>query len=203
GDSAFARYMFDQSHVVSPDHVIQNTEDRGRNQYAALGLTHVFSPRLVGDFRFGFNRSRAFGDVIDQVSIPRELVWIPGHARLGDFSLGFGLSPLSDNVFYPRPLTLNSFEPVAQLDYTWGGHSIRTGFSSRRIQLNALSTNAPDGAYLFSSYSSFLQAKPFLFFAQTPQSDEYRGIRQWIFAAYGEDQWRAGRRLTLTYGLRY
>src|SRR5262245_14255288 len=145
GDTAFARYMFDQSHVVSPDHVIQNTEDRGRNQYAALGLTHVFSSRFVGDIRFGFNRSRAFGDVIDQVPIPQALVWIPGHTRLGDFSLGFGLSPLSDNVFYPRPLTLNSFEPVAQLDYTRSGHSIRTGLSSHMINLNAVSTNEPYG----------------------------------------------------------
>jgi hypothetical protein len=203
GDTAFARYMFDQSRVVSPDHVIQNTENRGRNQYAALGLTHIFSPRLVGALRFGFNRSRAFGDVIDQVPIPQNLVWIPGHQRLGDFSLGFGLSPLSDNVFYPRPLTLNSFEPVAQLDYTAGAHSIRTGVTGRRIQLNALSSNAPDGAYLFSSYASFLEAKPFLFFAQKPQSDVYRGIRQWVFAAYGEDQWRASRRFTVTYGLRY
>jgi len=202
-DTAFARYMFDQSQVVLPDHVIQNTENRGRNQYAALGLTHVLSPALAADFRFGFNRSRAFGDVIDQVPIPQNLVWIPGHQRIGDFSLGFGLSPLSDNVFYPRPITLNSFEPVGQLDYTAGAHSIRTGVTVRRIQLNALSSNAPDGAYIFSSYASFLEAKPFLFFAQRPQSDVYRGIRQWVFAAYGEDQWRVSRRLTVTYGLRY
>jgi hypothetical protein len=202
-DTAFVRYMFDGSQVISPDHIIQNTENQGRNQYAALGLTHVLSARLVGVFRFGFNRSRAFGDVIDQVPIPQNLVWIPGHQRLGDFSLGFGLSPLSDNVFYPRPLTLNSLEPVAQLDYTRGAHNIKSGFSGRRIQLNALSNNAPDGAYIFSSYASFLEAKPFLFFAPTAQSDVYRGIRQWVFAAYAEDQWRATRRLTLTYGLRY
>jgi hypothetical protein len=202
-DTFFARYMFDQSNVITPDHLIQDTLNRGRNQYTGLGLTHIFSPRLLTSARFSYNRSQAFGDLIDLVKVDPSLLWVPGAPHLGDFEMHFGLTQLTDNVFYPRPIADNDFEVSDQIAYACGSHDMKFGFEGRRIQLNIVSNNAPDGAYIFSSYSSFLRGRASLFFAPLAGSDTYRGIRDSIFAYYAHDEWKVRRNLTVSFGLRY
>ena len=165
-DTMFARYTFDNSSDVAPDHVISNTILDGRNQYTGLSETHLFSPRFIQVARFAYDRSKIFGDLRDVVPIPQSLVWVPGQSVLGVFGNVGGLSPLSDRTIVPRFLILNNFEGSEQIDFTRGPHSMKFGGLVRGIQLNAVSTTIAAGEYIFGSYDAFLNAQPEIFAAE-------------------------------------
>lgn len=203
-DSFFARYTFDNSSDVEPDHVIANTVLDGRNQYAVLGETHVFSSRLIQIARFAYARSAIFGDLRDVEPVPSSLVWVPGQSVLGVFGNVGGLSALSDRTIVPRFLILNNFEGSEQIDYTRGSHSMRFGGMVRGMQLNAQSTTIAAGDYIFGSYAAFLKGQPQIFAAPLANANNaYRGIRSKLFAAYFQDDWKALRNLVLNLGIRY
>lgn len=203
-DTFFVRYTFDDSQNVEPNRVISNSVLEARNQYAGLNETHLFSPNLLNNFRFAYNRSKISGDLVDTVPVPPSLVWVPGATVLGAFINTGGLSPLSDRTLVPRFLIVNNFEGDEQLVYTRGAHGMKTGLTVRRIQLNAQSTSSAAGVFVFGSYRAFLNGTPQIFAAPlTGLDDAYRGIRTTLFAAYFQDDWRARRNLTLNLGLRY
>jgi outer membrane receptor protein involved in Fe transport len=203
-DTFFARYTFSDSRKVDPDRVISSSVLKARNQYAALNETHFFSPNLSNNFRLAYNRSKIFGDLVDTVSVPQSLVWVPGATVLGAFINTGGLSPLSDRTLVPRFLIVNSIEAAEQLSYVRGSHSTRFGLTVRRIQLNAQSTSSAAGVFVFGSYQAFLNGAPQIFAAPLPGLDDaYRGIRTTLVAAYVQDDWKARPNLTLNLGLRY
>ncbi|CAN5772534.1 hypothetical protein BH18ACI4_BH18ACI4_00320 [soil metagenome] len=203
-DTFFARYTFDDSEAVEPDHVISNSILQARNQYVGFSATHIFTPHLLNNLRFAFNRSKVFGDLVDLVQVPESLVWVPGAPAIGAFINVGGLSPLSDRVLVPRFLINNNFEVSEQLGYIRGSHSMKFGFTARRIQLNAVSANIPFGGFIFGSYNNFLRGRYQIFAASLPTAqDVYRGIRTTLFAAYFQDDWKVRSNLTLNVGLRY
>lgn len=203
-DTFFIRYTFDDSENVEPNRVISNSVLKARNQYLGLNEAQFFSPRLLNNFRFAYNRSKIFGDLVDKVQVPQSLVWVPGVTVLGAFLNTGGLSPLSDRTLVPRFLIVNNYEVSDQLIYSRGAHSLKFGFAARRIQLNAQSTSSAAGVYVFGSYEAFLKGTPQVFAAPLPGLDDaYRGIRTTLFAAYFQNDWKVRRNLTLNLGLRY
>lgn len=203
-DTFFARYLYDNSELLVPDHVISNSQLKAKNNYIGLGETHIINSHLINNARFAFNRSRIEGDLVDVVDVPQSLFWTPDATALGAFINVGGLSPLSDRVLVPRFLVNNNFEFSDQLGYVRGAHSMKFGFSYRRIQLNAVSSNIPFGGYIFGSYNNFLQARYLIFAASLPNAnDVYRGMRTSLFGAYFQDDWKVRSNLTLNLGLRY
>ena len=214
-DSIFARYSFDDSNVDQATQLIQNEVTAGRNQYVTIGEDHIFSPRLLNTFRFGYNRSFIRGDTPYAVDIPASLSWIPGQP-LGTFFGINEIAPLGNNLFTPRFFAYNHFEFTDSLSIIRGTHSIKTGFSFRRIQLNAASNQFQQGVYFYqglppnpffpqglSSLDAFLFGLPAIFIAPQPGADFYRGIRQSIVGTYVQDDWQVNGKLTLNLGLRY
>jgi hypothetical protein len=204
-DTFFARYTIDDSDDVKPDHIISNSTLQARSQYIGLGETHIFTPHLLNNVRFAFNRSRVFGDLVDVVQVPQSLFFVPGATALGEFRDIGGVSPLSDRVLVPRFLVMNNFEVSDQLGYTRGSHNMKFGFSVRRLQLNAQSTNILFGDFLyFGSYDLFLAGLPVIFAAPLAgHNDAYRGIRTTWTSAYYQDDWRVRGNLTLNLGVRW
>jgi hypothetical protein len=207
-DNFFARYTFDQSNFNQTAQVLQDGVTNGRNQYVTLGEDHIFSPQVLNTFRFGFNRSYIDSDFPFIIDIPPELSFIPGH-RLGTFFGVSEIAPLGSNFFTPRFFAYNQFEFTDQLSIAKGAHSIKTGFSLRRLQLNAASNQFVDGIYVYfgipglSTLDVFLLGLPAAFIAPQPGSDFYRGIRESIIGTFVQDDWKVSRKLTLNLGLRY
>lgn len=207
-DSLFGRYSFDDSETQLEDLVIQNSVTTGRNQYFTLNETHIFSQRVVNSFRFGFNRSAIATNRPFVVDVPESLSFVPGRP-VGTFFGFTEVASLADSIFTPRFFAFNQFEFTDDVSIIRGAHSIKLGFTARRLQLNADSVQALDGIYIYfglpglSTLDTFLLGLPGAFVAPRPGSDFYRGIRQSIFGSFIQDDWKVTPRLTVNLGLRY
>jgi len=201
-DTFFARYSIDDSEVLDPNGVITDLFLATRNQYVGLEETHIFTPKMVNSLRFAYNRSFIQGDDLDIVSVPSNLFWVPGATAIGFFR-GIEIAPLSSRSLVPRFLAMNSFEVSEHLSYSHGPNNAKFGGAFRRIQFNAVSTNAPFGGFLYGGYQAFLRAQPQIFAAPLRGSDPYRGFRSSLIAIYAQNDYRLRRNITLNFGIRY
>ena len=189
-----------------------NKNDTGRN--LALGLTSVFRPTLVNDFRFGYayyfgtkeaqnihsgflaslGITRAAGATND--GIPA--INVPGYADLGD-----------SDIFQPQIRKNHTFQFADNLVWVKGRHTWRFGADVRRYRLFYLVEDFGQGLFSFSdglgsvsgtAFSDFLLGRPFLSFAQAGNSGG--NDRLDYFGVYFADEFHTSRRLTLSYGLR-
>jgi outer membrane receptor protein involved in Fe transport len=201
-NSFSARYTFDESDLRVAIGPIQDSLTAGRNQYAHLSDTHVFSQRLINVARFGYNRSFIFGTEPFIVDIPSSLSFIPGHP-LGGFFNFVDVSPIANSLQVPRRFVYNSFEFNDAMTWTSGEHTVKFGGLVRRIQFNSLQGRAADGVYIFGTLNNFLAGRAQAFVAPKPGSNFYRGIRETVMTLYGQDDWKVRPNLTLNLGLRY
>ena len=170
------------------------------------GATMTFSPRLSNDLRLNYSRGRSgqyysldnFGGAI---SPPASATLTPlADANNSYFSLNLGTG---DNTLASGKISDNrvrQFNVVNNLSLTLGNHSLKAGVDYRRLE----STN--DTYDLLRSIS--LGSVPQLLTGIAPTAlivttdlDTYPIYKN--FSAFVQDTWRASRRLTLTYGLRY
>jgi len=207
-DSLFGTYVFDNTPLTTPD----NYNDvlvgyLTKRQILVLEETHTVNSTLVNSFRFGFNRDFANSSqglkAINPVAADASLAAIPGHYAA---SLDVpGLSTLDGGVgsgssyFY----RWNSFQAYDDAALTRGLHSLKFGVAVEREQLNELTVAEAGGTFHFSSLSDFLTGNPHSFSGAFPGLSGERGMRQTIFALYGQDDWHWRPNLTLNLGVRY
>ena len=208
----FVRYSFDNDNNTIPNFngsAIANEEDVARRQYSTIQATTVLKPTLVNAFRFAYNRT--YQNFDDVVTDPRaaNLNFVPGeHIGTVSFGLqGLSVAPLNfigvDNGA-PRIYWYNLFQWGDDLTYVRGRHSVKFGVDIRRIRDNQISSGNSRGDYTFLDIPSFLANVPIRFDAPPPSAaDAYRGLRETLFGAYVQDDFKVSRRLTLNLGLRY
>ncbi len=136
-DSLFVRYTIDDSTKLrqdAPDHVMGlfAENETHRNQYVTLQDTRVLSTNEVNQLRFGFNRSVAKVDLLNQANVSSSLSFIPGQP-FGHVSVS-GMSPLGTVVNDPRYFFMNSYQPSDDLSITHGKHALKTGVFIERFQ---------------------------------------------------------------------
>ena len=187
-------------------------DDTGRN--LALGLTSVFRPTLINDFRFGYayfygskEAQNINSNFLENLGLARApgatnrgipAISVPGYADMGD-----------SDIFQPQNRKNNTFQFTDNLVWVKGRHSFKFGADVRRLRLDYAVENFGQGIFSFNdgfgsvsgtAFSDFLLGRPFLSYAQAGNSAgndrlDYLGL-------YFVDEFRATRRLTLTYGLR-
>jgi len=189
-----------------------NHDDSGRN--LAVGLTSVFRPTLINDFRFGYayyygtkegqnihsgflesqGITRAPGSTND--GIPA--IDVPGYADMGD-----------SDIFQPQIRKDNTFQFTDNVAWVRGRHTWKFGADVRRYRLFYLVEDFGQGLFSFSdgassvsgtAFSDFLLGRPFLSYAQAGNSGG--NDRLDYLGAYFSDEFHATRRWTFTYGLR-
>ena len=87
--------------------------------------------------------------------------------------------------------------------FTKGKHAIRFGVAVERLMLNQVADTDPNGIWNFGSLSDFLLNNPSKFQGGIHSTLSPRNLRQTIFGAYLQDDWRVRSNLTLNLGLRY
>lgn len=193
----------------------------GRNQNVAFHFLHIFSPSLINEFLFGYNRS------VDNTLNPRS------NTNFDYDTLGLtGFRVVTDNnrKFTPReagllPVNIDNFAGLGDQDggngfdfnnlgqfsdnvtINRGAHNFKTGFDYVRVALNRGAANVPRGDLNFndvignSGFASFLLGYPGS--SDTPEGLPLTDSRQNRYGAYFLDDWKFSQKLTLNLGLRY
>ncbi len=187
-------------------------DDTGRN--LALGLTSVFRPTLINDFRLGYmyffgtkQAENIHSNFLDALGIARApgstnrgipAINVPGYADMGD-----------SDIFQPQIRKDNTFQFTDNLVWVKGRHTWKFGADVRRLRLFYLVEDFGQGVFSFSdgfgsvsgaAFSDFLLGRPFLSFAQAGNSGGNDRLN--YVGLYFADEFHPTRRLTLTYGLR-
>jgi hypothetical protein len=188
-DSAYLRFNFDASYSDVP--LIQGQtylNDRqlvtSRPVNGEIESLHIFSPRLVNELKFGFNRGNVYTTDQSVLQTPYAI-------------LISGFTTLSGNEY--KPGVGNSFSYIDNLTWVKGNHTLKFGAEVRRIQLNQ--GNTANGTITFSSAASFLSngVSSATYAAALPVN----GLRKTELYSYAEDEWKLRSNLTFNAGVRY
>jgi carboxypeptidase family protein len=193
------------------------------DQHVVASYNRIFSPRLVNEFRAGFNRFRLDytadqyqpnGQLGNQLGVPNANV-TPNEQNLPIFSPAsyIGIGQTRSLPIFRRE---NTFQYIDNMTFTTGAHTLKWGVDFRRRQLTIYQTNQGNGRFNFSpaltdsrqpagsggdSMASFLLGYATLIAHDYTQN--WPGERGYEVGVYVSDDWRATKKLTLNLGLRW
>ncbi len=213
-DSLFARVSYRRlpSGIIGVYPLSANQIRWGDSAVAAW--THIFSPGLLNEFRFGvtYHRNYYYSKT-------------PGNTLLNQFGItgvptaGWGTDPFfningvtpwspdAGSVDYednPEP----SFEWIDNVSWNHGRHFLKFGFDAIHERLGGNNVNANvygeydfSGVYTGSGYGDFLLGIPQTVELAIPNPS--RNLRGGTYGLYAQDQFKVNSRLTINYGLRW
>src|SRR2546426_644522 len=194
-DAVSGTYMFDTGTVRQPDELNdKRTGYDSRRQMFTVNEVHTFNPHFVSSFRFGINRVVAVTGLTFPSGNPHasdgSFATVPGKNAPGVdvnglTSFSGGLGTQSNFNFH-----WTSIQAYEDLSFNRVKHSLKFGFAVERIRDNMFGVSDAGGVFSFNLLSDFLTNVPFFLSAAIPSAVTGRGIRQTIFAAYIQDDWR-------------
>ncbi len=182
---AFIRYSTDHYAVQTPGNLTGLGFTTLTTPNIVLGAQTAFSPFLMNNARFGFNRA-AFTQG-ETGTLPFSVVVTGAFTNLDD---------ATGSVRYD-----NSFTFVDDATLVHGRSTFKAGVTVRRIQENKSSPSVPDEIYTFASTTNFQN--------NLIDTDSYAGVvpltgqRMTEYFGYLMDQFQLSRQLTFNVGLRY
>jgi len=207
-DSLFGTYLYDKTPYTSPDSFGNvGLGSLSSRQIVAVEETHSFTPGFVNAIRFGYNHERvdnnASVNAINSVAADQSLGAFAGR-NAAVVTVG-GLSSMPGGVGgLPTYLyRWNTFQIYDDAFITRGKHSIKFGGAFERMFLQVTALTDPNGIWFFNNLQDFLTNVPSKFQGGIASSLTPRNLRQNIFGAYIQDDWRWKSNLTLNLGLRY
>ncbi|MEO6801699.1 MAG: TonB-dependent receptor [Granulicella sp.] len=193
-------------------------------QQFSASYTKIITSNIVNDFRVGFSRYRLDyvpldfkpnGQLGNQLGILNSNV-TPREQNLPIFSPAnyLGVGQTRSLPLYRRE---NTFQELDNLIWTKGTHTFKLGIDFRRRQLTIYQTNQGNGRFNFSAALTDARGQiggstgdsmaSFMLGYGTAITHDYTfqfpGIRLNEYGAYFADDWRASKKLTINYGLRW
>jgi hypothetical protein len=230
-DQAYFRYSY--QHIVNTltpplgpllDGTVNfaGTEQNYLYENGMLSETHVFSPALVNEFRFGYNwgsfRNLQANYMVDLAG-SLGLGGMPfgkGYTYNGGlpaYSVG-GITAFGGHGNNPSVEAQNNYQILDNITKIHGSHTLKFGVNFEQIRWQFLQPPASRGAYSFGgNYTSNLNAS-FTgygvadFLADQPSganitSESIINNQLGYYSAYAQDDWRATSKLTVSLGIRY
>jgi hypothetical protein len=184
-----------------------------RSQNALVGLTHVFSPILVNDTRFAFNRVASAVNQENLGTSVNRAVGLPelsGNSR--DFGLSFititGFSPLGHEGNNPQNTVTNTFQILNTATYVPGNHMFKFGADIHAVQQNGFRDVQSRGLLNFSPFAytgvalaDLLLGLPLVTGGARVDNAQHLRARSYHF--FANDSFRVRRNVTISAGLRY
>jgi hypothetical protein len=187
--TAFLRFNIDRAVNTQPfassgNYLLDRQQLTSAPVNVAIELLHIFSPSLVNEFKFGFNRSTADTFDINQTGIPY-VIAVSGFTSLNNDKVNTGVG--------------NSFSEIDNLTWVKGRHIVKTGVEIRRIQMNQGNTEA--GTITFASTTAFHADQ--VSTATLNGALPINGLRKTQFYGYIQDEFKWAPNFTLNLGARY
>ena len=214
----------DQTYIVDrfggpyiPGFPLVNPE---RTTNGTIGYLHSFGPQLVNEARLGVNR---YGNILgngDHRSAA-EFGLPNGSSANGIPTIAFaqgGLAGLGGLSWYNRDQNELTVYAADTLSLLRSSHSLKFGAEGSRYHFNTRGAENQRGTLAFDGSRNDLIPKAssnaeanvladlllgLPYQASITVGQFGRGYREWAWALFEQDSWRATRRLTLNYGLRY
>ena len=235
-DQAFGRYSYNHEPANYPAPFGSILDGGGfgtTGQVVQLGEnfagseTHIFSPTLTNEFRFGYNYGH-FDGLHENANNPSAassvgLGGIPYSTNNGGlpyFNVS-GISVFGSPQFYATNEYENVYQILDNVTKVVGNHTIKGGVDIQRIRFSTSQPTQPRGTYNFNGVTGnnanfytgqqgvantgfgvadFLTSNmSSAAISNVFTSDDVRFNR----AGYLQDDWKASQRLTLNYGMRY
>lgn len=199
------------------------SEGPGRNHSISANVTHVFSPTLITEFRFGYVQVHITGGVPSEENLGNT-IGIP-NTNQGDFFTATGIPQVTITGYetlgaattLPFDITEKSFNIVNNWTKIVGNHTIRFGADIRRLKLDKFQVNTGNarGVYAFTgglttrtgsgnstnALAAFLLGLPQNVSKTTVAQLGGYQTPQYFF--YAQDRWQVNPKLTVNYGLRW
>jgi hypothetical protein len=211
-DSIFFRLTWQDSERLTPEEIPQwSINNFVINRFTTFEHKHIFSPSFLNTFRFGFNRrgigTEGFEDPVSDSSL-RFVPLSAWRAPLGaEYVAGAINTSGLDNVGLGRAWAdrkTNSFEYIDDINYNRGAHSLKFGFTWKRLQLNGDNPSRPAGEFRFRSLTDFLTNVPRDFRGDvSPLTTSVRGLRMNVVGWYIQDDYQFSPNLTFNLGFRH
>src|SRR5262249_38612778 len=217
----FGRYSFVDSNVFRPAPLPGLAEgsfsdafgsNDNRSQGLALGLTRVFSPSFVGDFRLGWNRGDYFSSppnagidrpaLVGLKNVPSAPALIGGLPKIGLQ----GYDAIGRHTSTPQFQAPRTWNPRTTFSWHQERHFLKFGFEFLKTQAKINDLTAPIGAMNFANFftgraiGDFLLGLPAAFGLTS-----FTVIDQWrrMYFSFLQDAYKVSPALTLNLGLRY
>lgn len=194
---------------------------------AALSDTHVFTPTVVNELRFGFNRANTsatatMAQQANDFTAKAGLASGPifGFPTLNWNTLGQSQGGATEFSSFSGSKTNfgfeNSFQYADNLSIIRGAHTFKTGVNIRRFRFDRLLSVPANGNYYFGAtytanaslatvgglpYADFLLGLPTG--VTNSNAIDWTRQRDLYVGPYVQDDWKVSRRLTLNIGFRY
>lgn len=182
----------------------------------SVGYTHVLTPRLVSDARFGRQYSNA--SLVNDFYVNRIVgagaeLGIPGfdadvrfnNPGIPDFTVpGFtAFSNVGTNSFVDD----KTWQVSEQISFTSGAHTIVAGLEFRKLVTGQQGGTSSRGIFNFTGpFTGFAPADFVLGLPQsltTPVAPVRGVVAEWRDGFFALDNWLVSRKLTFQYGVRY
>jgi hypothetical protein len=150
-----------------------------------IELLHLFSPSLVNEAKFGFNRGTADTTDINQTGLPYTFAVSGAFTTLNNNKVSIGVG--------------NSFSEIDNLTWVKGRHTVKAGVEIRRIQLNQ--GNTESGTVVFPSTTAFDANQ--INTATLNGALPINGLRKTQYYGHVQEEFKWRPNLTVNLGARY
>ncbi len=228
-DQAFGRFSYNHepsTHPAPLGSILDGGSFGNTGQLVSLGEnfagseSHVFTPTLTNEFRFGYNYGHYAGlhENANNSTLASSLGLggVPFAQNNGGlpFITVSGTSNFGSPQFYATNEYENVYQILDNVTKVLGNHTIRGGVNIQRIRFSTSQPTQARGTYNYNGTYTSQQGSPntgsgladFLTNSMNSaalsnvfNSDDVRFNR----AGYIQDDWKASERLTVNYGIRY
>jgi len=213
-------YVYDRlkelAAVGNPDVPGFASDTRVAAQALSFSETWIVNPDVVNQFRAGFGRLRrnrmqengsqnlnaAFG-ILGTTADTEPQAWGLPYVAIS------GFSRIGDNTNMPQPRTHQSWTMGDTVSIVKGNHGIKVGTDYFLQQMNLVIFNDARGAFNFDGsrtgnpFADFLLGLPSMSQRQPPLAPLNANPRRTSINGFVQDDWRAMRDFTMSFGLRY